>query len=51
MDIYSKFDVIVSDSGGPGRERRGGVSNMERGQKEALRCQMLLCFESCLDSS
>lgn len=49
MDIYSKFDVIVSDSGGAGRE--GGVSNMERGQKEALRCQMLLCFESCLDSS
>lgn len=24
MDIYSKFDVIVSDSGGAGRERRGG---------------------------
>lgn len=35
MDIYSKFDVIVSDSGGAGREGRGAAGGLPLRQPSA----------------
>ena len=36
MDIYSKFDVIVSDCGGAGRQGEGGGVGCGEGEEESL---------------